>query len=93
MPPEKPSSDVVTLLQALSRRPAMNGGFKKVARQQTLQVRKLERLERRLIPIEAFISQWSQRQKWITRGVGAIAVGVFTELAIKLVDHVHLALK
>lgn len=70
------------LLLDLAQRPAMNGGFKKLQRQQTLQCKRLERLEGDMASLRS-------AGKWALRLATAVLVGVSTELALRLAQHIH----
>ncbi len=91
---------VLALLEELSQRPAMNGGFQKLAAQQDAQTAELKTqsaqltvLERRLAPVEAHVESFKKTARWILRGVGAILLAVVTELVIQLATHMHLTLQ
>lgn len=77
--------ELIQKTEELGTRPAMNGGFKKLAKQQTVQSRRLERVERDMGDIH-------QTLKWVKRIGTAIFVGVVVELAVKGVDHLHVVL-
>lgn len=63
----------------------MNGGFKKLTKQQTLQCKRLERLERDMGDIR-------HAMRWVKRIGTAVFVAVVAELALKGVDHLHVVL-
>lgn len=70
------------LLLELARRPAMNGGFQKLQKQQTVQCRRLERLETDMASLRS-------AGKWVLRLATAVLIGVSTELVLRLAQHIH----
>lgn len=91
-PPRKRDDSVIRLLEELGQRPAMNGGFQKLAQQQDEQLQELKHLKARIDPIEAWVKSWQTSQKWLFRAIGAIFIAVATELILQLVAHLHVAL-
>jgi len=83
-------AQVIALLEEMLQRPAMNGGFQKLAAQQNEQCDRLERLEGRIEPVEAALADWRKGQRWLLRMVGAVLLGVAVELAVRGLSHLHI---
>ncbi len=88
MAAKRPRRDdsIVDLLSELSNRPAMNGGFSRLAKQQDEQCERLER-------VEAWIEPWEKRFRQL-RNVGyAVLVGILVVLVKDWIAHVHVVLQ
>jgi hypothetical protein len=92
-PPRKREDSIIRLIRELGERPAMNGGFKRLAQQQDEQLEELKHLKSRIDPIESFVKSWQSSQKWLFRCLGAIFAGVAIELIVQLVAHLQVGLK
>lgn len=96
-PPKRIDSGVMRLLKELSERPAMNGGFQKLAQQQTEQLDFLQKndadmkkMEPRLAKVESDMDSIHKAGKWVVRLLSAVLVGVLVELVLRLASHVQL---
>lgn len=84
MRPKKPKrsiSGAQRLLLEISNRPALNGGFKKLAEQQTEQCERLER-------VEAWQSKFDRRFGWIAGVIGTLTLSVLGRLIYDFITHV-----
>lgn len=77
------------LLLELAQRPAMNGGFKKLQRQQTRQCKEQVIQSRRLERLESDMASLRSAGKWVLRLATAVLIGVSTELVLRLAQHIH----
>ncbi len=73
-PPRSRDDSIVDLLNSLSERPAMNGGFAKLAAQQDEQCTRLEN-------VEAWTKTWDSRLKALRTLGFAVLVGIVVTLA------------
>lgn len=71
------------ILSDLAKRPALNGGFDKLASQQDEQCERLERLEARFDRLD----RWA---RWLAGAAGTVALSVVGRLVYDLVSHVHI---
>ena len=69
-------------IQELSNRPAMNGGFKKLAEQQEEQLERIQRVESDVAAVKKFA-------KWIGGVLTGVLVAVLIELATRALAHVQ----
>ena len=72
-------------LETVLARPAMNGGWEKLARQQDEQCERLERLEGRFDRLD----RWG---RWLAGAAGTVALSVLGRLVYDLVSHVQVVL-
>lgn len=91
-PPKTREQSIMTMLRNLSERPAMNGGFLKLAEQQDEQLTRLASLEARLQPVEEWVGSIMRWGKWVLGGIGAIFITVLGELLVNVITHLHISL-
>lgn len=86
-------SDPTEILSDLSRRPALNGGFERLQRQQTKQMADLRQIKRRMRRVETWQAKVDRRMTWALGLLGSIATPVVGravyDLLTKLVHMVH----
>ncbi len=81
-------SDPTELLTELSRRPALNGGFQKLQRQQTKQMADLRHVKQRLRRLEDWQGRFDRRMTWALGLLGSIATAVLGRAAYDLLTRV-----
>jgi len=86
MPPRPPTNaTLLALLNELANRPAMNGGFAKLAAQQDDQCA-------RLVKVETWIEPWEKRFRQIRNLGWAVFVGLVVVLVKDWIGHVQIVL-
>lgn len=99
--PKRTASGSMKLLaeavQELSTRPAMNGGFQSLMKQQVEQLtelrksnRRQRRLERRVGKLEDSAGKVEGMWRWVKRLMWFVVAALVTEFIARLVDHLHL---
>lgn len=75
------------LAREILARPAMNGGWDKLARQQDEQCAQLVKADQRLAKVETWIGRWDTRQKWMLRLLGGVALSIVAKLIVEILPH------
>lgn len=81
-PPAPSYADLLALVQELGQRPAMNGGFSKLAKQQDEQCARLEK-------VEVWTGEWDSRLRGLRKLGYAVLVGLVVTLCKDWIGHVH----
>lgn len=81
-----------TTLENVLERPALNGGWDRLARQQDEQCEELKAQTERLERLEERFDQVAGWVKWFMRGVGVVAVPVLGRLVYDWISHVQIVL-
>lgn len=85
---ESQLSDPTELLTELTRRPALNGGFQKLQRQQTRQMSDLRHIKRRVRSVEEWQTRIDRRFTWALGMLASIATAVLGRGAYDLLMRV-----
>lgn len=85
-PAHRCDTDVHELLRELSARPAMNGGFAKLAAQQEEQCDQLKTLRERF-------DKWDKALRWVAAAAGTVAVSTLGRLIYDGLTHLHIVLQ
>lgn len=82
--PKRGRSTTRRLLTELANRPAMNGGWVKLARQQDEQCEEQRRARIRLRRVEHWITRWDGRWKWLVALLGTIATATVAKAVVEV---------
>ena len=91
-----PRRTTAPLLRELLSRPALNGGWDKLARQQDEQCReqkcmrrRVRRVEKSVVRVGARVKAWDHRWRTLVKLLSAIAVAVVAKVAVEVLQFFH----
>lgn len=84
---------MLAVLEELRERPAMNGGFQRLAEQQTSQCDELKAQSTELAALKSLFDRWDRLFKWMLGIAGTIATGVIGRLVYDAISHLSVIVK
>lgn len=88
--PHRPRMDTRSLTEELLSKPALNGGWDKLARQQDAQCQDMQLIKKRVRSLSAWRKRWDQRWKWLIGMLGASTAAIAAKLLVEILQHAKL---